>query len=241
MMKLSKLFIRMLLPRFKSGHTRYVEIVKTLFQDGCRWLDAGGGRRIFHDVYDGEKDLITRAGDVVVCDVDQESLKDHVCVTKTICCNLTSIPLGSNSFDFITCGMVVEHLDNPEICIRELARLLDSNGKLIIHTVNLFGYPTMMAIASKWLPFRKKIIAKITARKEEDIFPTLYRCNTEAEMRRFLNGAGLHVEDIQHLDAGIIFDRFWPLALLECLYIRLTRPSIFSRLRGQILVVASKP
>ena len=47
-----------LLPAFKSGHTRYVEFVTDHFEDGCRWLDAGGGRRIFPDLYDGERELV---------------------------------------------------------------------------------------------------------------------------------------------------------------------------------------
>jgi ubiquinone/menaquinone biosynthesis C-methylase UbiE len=131
--------IRKLLPGFKSGHTRYVECVKEVFREGWRWLDAGGGRRIFHDTYDGEEELVARAGQVVVCDADPESIKDHASVSNRICCNLAKIPLQSNSFDLITCGMVVEHLDDPRACIGELGRLLDSRGKLVIHTVNLHG------------------------------------------------------------------------------------------------------
>ena len=232
---------RIFLPRFKSGHTRYVELVKGLFKDGCRWLDAGGGRRIFHDIYDGERELVTRSGRVIVCDADPDSLKDHVSVADLICCDLARIPLPPCSFDLITCGMVVEHLPHPAESIKELGRVLDRGGKLVIHTVNLWGYPTIMAILSKVLPFRKQLIAKVTGRMEEDIFPTRYRCNTAGAITKYVQDAGLQVEAIHFWNHGVLFRSFPPLALLECLYQRLVGQSIFSRLRGQLLVIATKP
>ena len=240
-MTISNYLIQSLLPGFTSGHTRYVQCVKELFRDGCRWLDAGGGRRIFHDLYDGEQALVARAGHVVVCDADPESLKDHVSVSHRICCDLSAIPLSSNWFDFITCGMVVEHLANPRDCLKELSRLLSSGGTLVIHTVNSYSYPTLMAHLSKCVPFRRRLIAKISGRKEEDIFPTLYLCNTATRMTSYLSDAGLQLMELRHMDAGIIFKHCWPLTLLECLYIRLTRRPALSKLRGQLLVIATKP
>ena len=59
-----------------------MEYVKTRFTEGCRWLDAGGGRRIFHDLYDGERDLVTRARLVVAADGDLSSLAEHVSISK---------------------------------------------------------------------------------------------------------------------------------------------------------------
>jgi SAM-dependent methyltransferase len=128
-----------LLPGFTTGHTRYVQFIKDEFKDGCRWLDAGGGRRIFPDLEDGERDLVRRANIVTVCDADPLTLKDHVSVSNLIYCDLANIPLSSNSMDFITCAMVVEHLSAPTACLGELARILCVGGRLIIHTPNLWG------------------------------------------------------------------------------------------------------
>jgi ubiquinone/menaquinone biosynthesis C-methylase UbiE len=239
-MPISSFLRRKLLPQFQSGHTRYVECVKEVFRDGCRWLDAGGGRRIFPDAYDGEQSLVARASQVVVCDADPESLEDHRSVSERVCCTLSNVPFQDSSFDLITCGMVVEHLDNPAPCLKELGRLLAPGGTLVIHTVNYYGYATIVAQLSKCLPFRRWIIAQITGRKEEDIFPTFYRCNTAAVLSRYLKNAKLKIVELAHTDAGILFDRIWPLALLECLYIQLTRWKALSKLRGQLLVVATK-
>jgi SAM-dependent methyltransferase len=238
--RLTARLIRGLLPGFRSGHTRYVECVKGLFRDGCRWLDAGGGRRIFHDPYDGERDLVARAARVVACDADLASLEGHASVDDRIGCDLARIPLGSGTFDLITCGMVVEHLDDPASCLRELGRLLDRGGTLVVHTVNLHSYPTWLAILSRAVPFRRRVIAGITGRAEQDIFPTRYRCNTAGAIRELMAAAGLRVLRIDHLDSGPMFRSFPPLALLEMIYIRLTRPSALAGLRGQLLVVATR-
>jgi SAM-dependent methyltransferase len=241
MMSFSNYLIRKILPNFKSGHTRYVECVKDYFRDGCRWLDAGGGKRVFPDLYDGERELIARARHAVVCDADAASLADHVSIDNRVCCSLSELPLESNSFDLITCGMVVEHLYEPQKCIRELSRVLDAKGLLIIHTVNYIGYPTLIAELSKLLPYRKWMISKVTGRREDDIFPTRYRCNTGPTLRRYLREAGLHVAEVRYQDAGLLFPRLWPLALLECIYIRLTRLPALARFRGQLIAIATKP
>lgn len=242
----SKLYARLfakLLPGFKNGHTLYVQFVKNQFMAGCRWLDAGGGRRIFHDLYDGERDLVKRARQVVVCDGDLQSLKDHVSVSQAVCCNLGRLPLRSQAFDFLTCGMVVEHLSDPAPCIREMGRVLDKNGRIIIHTVNLWGYPTLLARLSKLLPsrLRRTLISKITNREEDDIFPTFYRCNTVGTFRRLFREAGLQIESAEYLPAGSLFAKIPGVNIIELLLIKLTLLPWFRRFRAQLLVLGKKP
>lgn len=229
-----------LLPGFKTGHTRYVLTVKSQFRDDCRWLDAGGGRRIFHDAYDGEMELVSRAQQVVVCDADPPSLTDHASVRDGICCDLNNIPLQSKSQDFVTCGMVVEHLSDPQGCLAELSRVLDDHGELIIHTVNLWGYPTQLALLAKLIPagLRRRMVATLTGRLEEDIFPTHYRCNTDRKITQLLERAGFNVK-VKHLNHGPLF-KLLPFYLAELLLIRLTSIGLFKRLRGQLLVTATK-
>ncbi len=239
---LADLLLRKLLPGFKSGHTRYVRFVKEHFKDGCRWLDAGGGRRIFPDLYDGERELVRRASIVTACDVDPLSLKDHVSVSNRICCDLANIPLEPNSIDFITCSMVVEHMFSPVGCFKELARILDAGGQLIIHTPSLWGYPTLLAMLSKIIPAvpRRKVISWITGRCEEDIFPTYYHCNTARKITRVLNSVGLEVQEMNYLNHAPLFRSFLPVYALELIYIKLTSLAGLRWLRGQLLVLATK-
>jgi 2-polyprenyl-3-methyl-5-hydroxy-6-metoxy-1,4-benzoquinol methylase len=232
-----------LIPNFISGHSRYVELVKQLFVPDCRWLDAGGGRRIFPDEYDGEAGLVNQADLVVTCDRDLQSIKAHASIQERVCCDLTSLPFVKESFNFITCAMVVEHLADPAKVFTQFADILDRKGRLVLFTVNVFGYATMLAMLSKVVPshLRRFMISRITGREERDIFPTLYRCNTIKKLSEHLGAAGLTVEKIIHEDSRPLFRSFLPLCFCELLYLKLLRFPWLSGLRGNLLVVAKKP
>jgi len=93
-------------------------------------------------------------------------------------------PLENKSADLVICDNVLEHLSAPEMFFREAARVLVRGGYLCIRTPNALGY---VGISSRLVPnkHRKDLLAKTQPkRKEEDIFPTLYRCNTVWAIRR---------------------------------------------------------
>lgn len=228
---------------FKTGHSVYVDVVKSRFRDGCRWMDAGGGRQLLPDLYDGEREMVRRSNLVVACDLARESLSRHVSVPDRVCCDLSRIPLPAHSFDLITCTMVVEHLNEPSDVFDELARLLDKGGHLVIHTVNLWGYPTLAAIAAKLIPYsiRQSVIAKVTKRSTQDIFPTYYRCNTARQLRSALASVGLTVQGVRYLASGRLFRRPRLVGLLESVAIGVTRLPMFGQFQSQLLATAIKP
>ena len=227
---------------YRTGHTLYVDYVKNCFRPGFRWLDAGGGAAIFHDLYDGERDLVAQARTVVAADYDLPSLKRHVSVSTRISCDLARLPLKSSSFDMVTCSMVVEHLRDPANTFHELSRVLDRGGRLIVHTVNLWGYPTILGICSRLVPFglRRRMISRITAREEDDIFPTLFRCNTRGRLTKIFSDAGLSVEFVEYLPAGRLFRAIPILRTLEEFVIRALTWAWLRPLRPQLLAVAFK-
>jgi len=46
--------------------------------------------------------------------------------------DLTQLPFADNSFDCITCGWVIEHLPDPRPGLRELWRVLEPGGRLLL-------------------------------------------------------------------------------------------------------------
>jgi SAM-dependent methyltransferase len=48
--------------------------------------------------------------------------------------NKENLPFRDNSFDSIIAGEVMEHVENPSFLLREINRVLENNGKLIIST-----------------------------------------------------------------------------------------------------------
>lgn len=101
-------------------------------------------------------------------------------------------PLKDNSVDLCISDCVLEHLENPDIFFSESRRVLRDAGYLCIRTPNLWNYISLIA---RLIP--NKLHAKVLAlaqkeRKEEDVFPTLYRCNTIPKIRAMLKKHGFN-------------------------------------------------
>jgi|TARA_Y100000310_G_scaffold56791_1_gene52101 ubiquinone/menaquinone biosynthesis C-methylase UbiE len=48
--------------------------------------------------------------------------------TRFILGNATRMPFKSNSFDFVFCSSLIEHIKNPDLLLREIKRVLKKNG-----------------------------------------------------------------------------------------------------------------
>ncbi len=55
---------------------------------------------------------------------------------ELICSDAEEMAIKDNSFDCITAGELIEHLENPEKFIKECKRILKQGGVLIITTPN---------------------------------------------------------------------------------------------------------
>lgn len=95
-------------------------------------------------------------------------------------------PVENDSVDFIVCDNVVEHLDDPGQFFGEIRRVLKDGGLLCVRTPNRWGY---VALAASLIPNRyHAAVLSVTqrGRKEEDVFPTRYRCNSVRALRTML-------------------------------------------------------
>ena len=99
-------------------------------------------------------------------------------------------PVKSGTVDFVLCDFVLEHLTAPEAFFEEAARVLRREGMLAIRTPNLLSY---FGLIARWTPAALKTrclkIAQPT-RHESDVYPSYYRCNTVAKLRRALQRNG---------------------------------------------------
>ena len=66
-----------------------------------------------------------------------ENLQDRVAL---IVANAEKLPFKNESFNFIICSEVLEHLDSPHKGINELNRVLAWGGEIFISMPNLFSY-----------------------------------------------------------------------------------------------------
>lgn len=140
--------------------------------------------------------------------------------------------LEDNSVDLIICDNVLEHLPEPEGFFSEARRVLRPGGMVCIRTPNRWNY---IALLSQLIPNRSH--ARVLSRAkpnllEEDIFPTLYRCNSIPALRRALakNGFEHVVYGYEAEPSYLSFSKFT--YLLGVLHQKLApgflRPAIFA-------------
>lgn len=100
-------------------------------------------------------------------------------------------PIEDQSADVVLCDSVMEHLPDPEAFFSEARRVLrPGRGVVCIRTPNLWGY---VAVMSRLIPNRhhNTVLQKVQRdRLEEDVFPTLYRCNTIRRLRKMMAAYG---------------------------------------------------
>lgn len=99
-------------------------------------------------------------------------------------------PLEDESIDVCLCDNVLEHVEDPVRFFSECRRVVKQGGYVCIRTTNVWSYIGML---SRLIPDRHHalMIRKIQhGRKEEDVFPTLYRCNSMRRIRYMLDKYG---------------------------------------------------
>src|ERR1700733_8568963 len=172
---------RLLAPSLRSSQHTFFETLEPFLRPHTVWLDVGCGRALVPAwlppaEYSRYVGATTRTKAIVGIDCDEFSLKDNELLCK-VRSDLACLPFAAHSFELITANMVVEHLDAPELMLREIQRVLKPTGVFVLHTPNVLSPP--LALASL-LPDRGKtgVARFLDTRREEDVFPTRYRLNT---------------------------------------------------------------
>ena len=100
-------------------------------------------------------------------------------------------PVEDASVDLAISVSVLEHVPEPDAFFDEVARVLKPGGVLCLRTPNKRSYP---AVAARLVPnrFHARVVGTAQRdRKAEDVFPTVYRCNTARALRRQCRRHGL--------------------------------------------------
>jgi ubiquinone/menaquinone biosynthesis C-methylase UbiE len=206
------------------------------------WLDVGCGHQLLPSWRsEAEEKLVSSVPLVVGIDYDLPSLRRHRSMRNVLRADVSMLPFRDDSFDLVTANMVVEHLSDPVLQFREIARVLRPSGSFLFHTPNLNGYTTRI---SKLLPDKvKKMLARVLEeRSEEDVFPTHYRANTEDRIREVATQAGLEVVAVHFTGTLPVLQRFPLLATFELIYIRqlMRRPKL-TRFRQTLICSLRRP
>lgn len=95
---------------------------------GARVLDVGCGTGGFLELMERENSGIETVG------IDLGTPPDFLSRGDFLRASANALPFADNSFDVVTCAHVIEHLVDPEPCVRELLRVCRPGGSIYIET-----------------------------------------------------------------------------------------------------------
>lgn len=226
-----------IVPGLDSSQARYESTLRRYVTSATRWLDLGCGRRLLPEWRrDAERELIARASSVVGIDLDLESLRDNESIEHLCLSSVSDLPFADESFSLVTANMVMEHVSDPATMLRELRRVLVPGGHLVFHTPNARAFPTTVA---RVLPdsVKQRLARVLDGRASKDVFPTHYRANEPADIRRHAEVAGFEIAELEMVSTSAVFSLVLPLALVELLWIRAIRAPSRANLRSNIIAV----
>jgi ubiquinone/menaquinone biosynthesis C-methylase UbiE len=213
----------------------YSDLIRRYLRPGTRLLDAGCGRylRFCRE--------FAREAHVVGIDLEETFDCDNTSAPFAVRGDIGALPFPDESFDMVISRSVVEHLVDPPRVFGEFCRVLKPGGVVVIITPNRYDYVSIIAALT---PYRvhQMLVSRIFRVPKEDVFPTLYRANTMAAMRRAMSAAGLvesEMETVNHYPAYLMFSPV--LFRLGVLYERLTSTRALQQLRGSILCAFRRP
>lgn len=156
-------------------------------------LDYGAGRGMFWYEDPSEyrkslRDLRTTGAVVTACDIDR-AVMTHPCSHRQVMIRpLQKLPFEDCSFDVIVSENTFEHIEDAEFVSQELQRILRPGGIICARTPNRLGY---LRFFSDLVPngLHAKVLARVQPdRKAEDVFPTVYKMNSPAQIRSLFQG-----------------------------------------------------
>lgn len=234
----------MVVPELRLSQYAFHEALQPVLEGNPVWLDLGCGHEMLPtwfraDYYSRFHDAIDRVTRVVGLDYDEAALRANRLARK-VRGEVRTLPFAEGVFDLVSANMMVEHLEAPEACLREVRRVLKPSGLFVLHTPNVRS--PLIALAAVLPDILKKALIPLTdQRPDTDIFPTRYRQNTPAAIRACAKACALNVREVRTICTGPITGPLGPLVLFELLVIRALRARALAWLRPVIIAILERP
>jgi len=199
--------------------TRYGKVLLDSVESDSYWLDIGCGRQLFPSWAMPSQDIqkiVVTPKRIVGIDFDNAILDHPHIHDRTIGSGYT-LPFAANSFHLVTANMVMEHLDQPQTFLAEVARVLKPGGKFVFVTPNKYSPMIQLAYLIPDGP-KKRLIWFIERRHADDVFPTYYRANRLGDLEEHSRRVGLAVHRLHYVNSIATLTRLGPIGFFESLF-----------------------
>jgi SAM-dependent methyltransferase len=155
-----------------------------------------------------------------------------------------ALPFPHDAFDGCVSNYVVEHVEDVVAHFREVRRVLRPGGVYLFRTPNLLHY---VALASRLLPHIGHLLVANRLRslpaEAHDPWPTFYRANRPAVIRRLASRAGLEPIELRMVEKEPTYARASPWLYFPLMaYERLVNSSrLGAPFRANIFGVLQRP
>ena len=154
-----KIFPRIIMHYHSYRLKKFIkEIVNRYDQKGKKLLDVGAGDCQYQDYF---KNLVYKSQDV----------KNNQRKNINYVSDVKSIPIKNNSFDYILCTQVLEHLKEPHLAFKEFSRILKKNSKVFLTTHLVFEEHMVPVDYFRFTRYGLKYLAESNGFRVEKINP----------------------------------------------------------------------
>ncbi|MEJ2887936.1 class I SAM-dependent methyltransferase [Actinomycetospora aeridis] len=171
-----------------DGTVGFYTRVRALLPPDAVVVDFGAGRgKFLEDPVAFRRDLQSLRGTgahVIGLDVDPAVHENTAVDEAHVVVPGEPLPLADASVDVVVADFVLEHVEEPAWVAGELTRVLRPGGWICARTPNRWG---VIATAARAVPNRHHVavLRRLQPGKHEvDTFPTTYRMNSRAALRR---------------------------------------------------------
>jgi SAM-dependent methyltransferase len=172
-----------------DGTVEFYTRVNALLEPHAVVVDLGAGRGGFLEdpvPYRRElRQLRGKAARVIGLDIDEAVLKNPALDEAHVIRPDQAFPLPDGSVDLLLSDFTFEHVVEPGHVAGEIARVLRPGAWLCARTPNRLGY---IGIPTRAVPnqLHNRVLARVQpGKQEQDTFPTRYRLNSPADLRRW--------------------------------------------------------
>jgi len=176
----------------RDGTIEFYSRVKSLSSGATFAVDLGAGRGAWfeEDASSFRRDMRLLKGHVstvIGCDIDPVVLQNRALDSARMLVPGEPWPFDAGSVDLIVSDYVLEHIEDPKSFAAEVNRILKPGGWLCARTPTKYNYVAVGARLISNARHANVLGAAQPGRKAEDVFPTVYRLNTMADVSRWFS------------------------------------------------------